>query len=162
MGLNPGGPAAQLLRSCLDTYQAAGVEPPEAQYLAPGPLAAWDGPHLAACLVQVLPGTSDGTTKPGGWNGNQVGSVSTPRAMYEARVLRCIPTVDDNGPPHPDAITDAAQTLLVDCGLLLDAAFAWANALPLGTKVTVGQATPLGPEGGLAGYSVQCVASPLM
>lgn len=162
MGINPGGPAARLMRAVLDTYRDAGVALPERQYLAPGPLAAWDGEHLAVTVSGVLPGTSDATSRPGALPGRGVGSMTTPRATYDARMLRCIPTLNDHGdPPTAEELTECSETLLRDLGLLLDAAYAWSASEAPGIVVTVGQATPLGPEGALAGYAVHCTVSPL-
>ena len=162
MGINPGPLAARLMATVLATYEKAGVELPERQYLAPGPLAAWDGPHLAVTLTGTLPGTSDTSARPGGLPGKGVGSMSIPRATYDARVLRCIPTLDDDGnAPTAEELTEATETLLRDLGLLLDAAYAWAAKENPNVTVTVGQATPLGPEGQLAGYAVHCTASPI-
>ncbi|MEV1294437.1 hypothetical protein [Pseudonocardia sp. NPDC049635] len=160
MGINPARPAAALMAAVVAAYADAGVPIPQRQYLAPGPLAAWDGEHVAVTLAQTLPGTADNTNRPGAYPGRGVGSVALPRATYDARVLRCVPTLDSSGdPPSVEELTACTELLLADLGVLLDASYRWAAKQPPGIVVTVGQATPLGPEGALAGYAVHCTAS---
>jgi hypothetical protein len=152
-------PALRLLDAVVAEFGAAA---PDRRYLAPGPLAAWDGEHLAVSCTQVLPGTSDSSGRAGGLPAHQAGAMQLPRAVYEARVLRCFPTVDDSGhPPTGAAIQAASETILADLGLLLAGVYRFLGASPQGVA-TAGQAEPLGPEGGLAGYRVVVTYSPLI
>lgn len=163
MGIVATGHAERLLAALLAVYDEARVELPTRRYLAPGPMTAWDDEHAAVYLTSTLPGSSDRANTPGGHPARGAGAQSTPRGAYEARVVRCIPTLDDDGAAPPaDAITSSARELLRDVGLLLDAVYRFAGEAPLGSVATPGQAQPLGPDGGLAGWSVTVTVGPLM
>lgn len=158
MTTNPRPPAERLLAAMVAEF---GDTIPARHYLAPGPNAAWDGEHLAVSVVQLLPGTSDASGKPGGHPGRQAGSMQISRVVLEARILRCLPTLDDAGrPPSAAAIQSSASGLMDDLGTLLDGAYQFLKASPQ-TVATIGQADPLGPEGGLGGYRVVVTVSPV-
>lgn len=157
--MDPLAPATRLLAAMVTEFGAA---LPARYYLAPGPLAAWDGEHLAVSCTQVLPGTSDSSARAGGLPSRHAGSMQIPRAVYEARILRCVPTVDDSGqPPSAAAIQAASEGILADLGLLLAGVYRFLGDSPQGVA-TAGQADPLGPEGGLSGYRVVVTYSPLL
>jgi hypothetical protein len=157
--IEPLAPAERLLAAMVTEFGAA---VPARRYLAPGPLAAWDGEHLAVSCTQVLPGASDSSARAGGNPSRQAGSMQMPRGVYEARILRCVPTVDDGGrPPTAEAIHAASVALLTDLGLLLQGVYRFLADSPQGVA-TAGQADSLGPEGGLAGYRVLITYCPLL
>lgn len=157
MTISPLAPATRLLNALVTEFGAA---LPARYYLAPSPQAAWDGEHLAVSLSQVQAGTSDRST-PGGLPSRYHGNTQVPRAVYEARILRCVPAVDDIGnPPTVAAIQTSSEALLVDLGLMLAGVYRFLADSPQGLA-TAGNAEPLGPDGGLAGWRVPVTYSPL-
>lgn len=161
--LDPGPLAARLLAAVEQHYTAVGVALPERRYLLAGQAAgaAWDDPHVSVSLNAIQPGLT-AASRTTGANGWQVPSVVVPRGVYEVRILRCWPTLDDDGePPAAEEITAAAVPLMLDAGLLLQAMFAFAASDPSNAAMTVGEVAPLGPLGGLAGYATVVTISPL-
>lgn len=162
-GPDPAAPAARLLAAVEQHYAAHDVALPERRYLLAGNAAgaAWDDEHVSVSLNAVQPGpapTSQRTTLAPA----QVGVVM-PRGVYEIRILRCWPTVDDDGqPPTAEEITAAAVPLMRDAGLILGALHAYAAADRTAGTMTVGEVAPLGPLGGLAGYAVVITLSPMV
>jgi hypothetical protein len=151
VSISPRPPAERLLAALVTEF---GASIPDRHYLAPGPNAAWDGEHLAVSIVQVLPGSSDASSRAGGFPSHQAGSMQIPRVVMEARILRCIPALDSSGrPPTAAGIQTAAAGLMDDLGLLLDGAYRFLKDSQQ-SVATIGQADPLGPEGGLGGYRV--------
>lgn len=160
--IDPGAPARRLLATVEQTYTGAGVDLPQRRYLLAGNAAgaAWDDEHLSVSLNAVMPGPAP-SDQGIAVAARQVGTV-LPRATYEIRILRCWPTVGDDGtPPSPEEITAAAGPLLRDAGLLLEALYAYAKADRSNGTMTVGEIAPLGPEGGLAGYAAVITLSPI-
>jgi hypothetical protein len=155
--ISPLAPAQRLLAALVTEFGAA---LPARNYLAPAPLAAWDGEHLAVSLSQVQAGTSDRSTATG-FPSRYNGAVQVPRGVYEARILRCVPAVDDLGhPPSAEAVQASSEALLGDLGLMLAGIYRFLDASPQGLA-TAGNAEPLGPDGGLAGWRVPVTYSPL-
>lgn len=77
-----------------------------------------------------------------------------PSAPLCVTLLRCVPTMNDDGsPPSAAALTASAGELNRDVWSLLTELYAFAAALGC-DMVDVGSAEPLGPEGGLAGWRV--------
>lgn len=73
----------------------------------------------------------------------------------EVAVLRCAPTVDEEGNPPPIADQQAsALTVLGDAGLIRHAVTGF--AVNRDQAFTFGQYQPLGPEGGCVGSGVLC------
>lgn len=160
--LDPAVPAARLLAAVEAHYAAHQVALPERRYLLAGNAAgaAWDDEQVTVSLNAVQPGpapNSQRTNLPG----HAVGVV-LPRGVFEIRILRCWPTVDDDGQAPPaDAITAAAVATMRDAGLILGALHAYAAADRGNGTMTVGEIQPLGPLGGLAGYAVVITLSPI-
>lgn len=162
-GPNPAAPAARLLAAVEAHYQSLGVALPARRYLLAGNAAgaAWDDEHVSVSLNAVQPGPSPASQRTA-LAPHQVGVVM-PRGVYEIRILRCWPTVDDDGDPPPaEDINAAAVTLMRDAGLILGALHAYAAADDTAGIMTVGEVQPLGPLGGLAGYACVITLSPMV
>lgn len=158
MTLDPAKPATALLNALVAEFAASA---PKRVYLATGRGTAWDCEHLSVSLVQVLPGTSDASARAGGLPSRQAGSMQIPRAVFEARILRCYPTFDNQGkPPTAEAIHAASQGLMLDAGRLLAGVYRWLASERQGVA-TVGQVDALGPEGALAGFATVVTYSPI-
>lgn len=160
--LDPSVVAGRLLATVEAHYAAAGVKLPERRYLLAGNAAgaAWDDEHVSVSLNAVQPGPTANSQRTSLGSG-QVGVV-LPRGVFEVRILRCWPTVDDDGEcPSAQEITAAAVPLMQDAGLLLGVLHAYAAADWTGGTMTVGEIAPLGPLGGLAGYAAVITLSPI-
>ena len=161
--IDPVAPAQRLMLAVEDHFGAAGVALPERRYLLAGNAAgaAWDDEQVTVSLNGVWPGPSAAQQSAQATAAHQAGTV-LPRAVYEIRILRCWPTVDDSGePPTPEAITQASMVLMRDAGLILTALYAYAAADRGNGTMSVGEIQPLGPDGGLCGYAVVITLSPV-
>lgn len=158
MSIDPRSPAERLLAALVTEF---GSTVPARVYISHGIGAAWDCSHLAVCLQQCLPGTSDGSGSAQGLPSHGSGSMQIVRGSFQARILRCVPTVDDDGAlPAAEAIQAASVGLLDDLGMLLAGIYRFLKDSPNGVA-TVGAVESLGPDGGLAGYATTVVMSPL-
>lgn len=158
MSIDPRSPAERLLEALVAEFDMA---VPDRVYVSHGTGAAWDCAHLAVCLQQALPGTSDRSGSAGGLPSRGSGSMQLVRGEFQARILRCVPAVGDDGtPPSAEAIQAASVGLLDDLGLLLQGIYRFLKDSPNGVA-TVGAAEPLGPDGGYAGWATTVVMSPL-
>jgi len=77
-----------------------------------------------------------------------------PAAPFCVTLLRCVPTMNDDGtPPSAAELTTSAGVLNSDIWSLLNGLYDFATDLGC-DMVDVGEALPLGPDGGLAGWRV--------
>ena len=78
----------------------------------------------------------------------------SPTANFCVELIRCVPSLTDEGSPPPAAdLTDSAESLLRDIWSLLQAIYEWFGLFDC-EMVDVGQAIALGPAGGAAGWRV--------
>lgn len=160
--LDPSVPAARLMATVEAEYADRGVELPERRYLLAGNAAgaAWDDEQVTVSLNAVQPGPSPSTRRTS-MPASGVGTV-LPRAVFEVRILRCWPTVDESGDaPSPEVITDATVRVMRDAGLIQAALQRYAAQDRTNATMTVGEIQPLGPSGGLVGYAVVITLSPI-
>jgi hypothetical protein len=156
--------ANKLLGLVANELTGLGILVPERQYLAPGSDVVFDCEQLTVRIARVIPGMQGAdTTFP-------VVTHSKLRKTAElfVTIVRCVPTMHDNGdPPTVDEYMASSQITFAD-------AFALRVALeniehqhllvPVNVPCTVGQLNTLGPLGGLAAcdmmFSVELVSNP--
>lgn len=147
--------AALLLAELIVGYTEAGVPLPTRRYVVPGIVPAYDDTQLTVAVQQVSVG------QPGRAIGVPVANCG-PLLLVSLRVelIRCTPKVDDRGtPPTVEAMASSAQEVLRDLALVhkivREAAPTLAGKgdpmLGRGIPVALTGASPLGPDGGLAG-----------
>ena len=171
---------AALAERCLDAivarYQREGWPLPMGPGVNPVPYAyvgggdpnviAQDDEQLVVMLDGLSPGASDASQRSGGVASRGVASVVIPRASLVVRLLRCVPTVNDNGdPPSRAELHESGMVLMADVGRVLAALYEWrrteTGAAGSGS-VTLGQARSIGPSGGLAGFLFDVTVSPVI
>lgn len=160
--LDPSRPAARLMAAVEAEYAARAVDLPGRRYLLAGNAAgaAWDDEQVTVSLNAVQPGPSPSTRRTS-MPSSGVGTV-LPRAVFEVRILRCWPTLGEDGEaPAPDVITDASVRVMRDAGLIQSALHRFAAEDRTHATMTVGEIQPLGPSGGLVGYAVVITLSPI-
>lgn len=75
-------------------------------------------------------------------------------ATLTVAVVRCVPTLADNGDPPALADVEAsAARILADLSLVAGALAVWAAETQTCRYVTLGRGTPIGPDGGVGGVS---------
>lgn len=81
--------------------------------------------------------------------------MTAPNPTWAIQIVRCVPQMEDNGhPPSADALSTSGQALLDDLDAIQQAVRADAAAIFGGCEaLAFGQAVPLGPQGGVGGYS---------
>ena len=149
----PAGVAADLLDSAIACYSDSGAPTiPDRQFLTHGNLPALDCPALAVTVTNLQARQSPPNR-----------CTVEPRLRLFVWVVRCYPTLDDNGNPPPSADETAAAKLLQhDLGTLWDGLTErWAKATLFPSfdaidceRVTFEMAQPMGPLGGTAGWSM--------
>jgi hypothetical protein len=163
---------AAVLERCLDAvvdhHAAQGWPLPRDRYVAAGSPneVAVDGEHLAVMLDGLTPGANAGSQRSAVAQSRVVGAVIIPRATLVLRLMRCVPTVDDQGhPPSVAALHAAGLDLAADVGRVLAALYAWrqTETVPASrnAQVELGQVEAIGPGGGLAGHLFFFTISPV-
>lgn len=147
--------AADLLDSVVarmeDVYQdyTPAIVLPERQYVHAGEVA-WD------CESVVVSGMSLTHAFPGEAGANLV--CSPPRHVaLDVWIIRCVPTLDDNGnPPSVQALDDAARITLTDMWVLSYILWAFRDDWK-GTcqSLLLGPVEVVGPEGGYSAVKAQ-------
>lgn len=139
------------------------VEPaelPARQYVVPGITAAYDCEQLTVTVVQVAVGV------PGVSFGVPIANCPPQRyATYRVELVRDVPTVNEQGdPPKATKLTESAQELLRDMGILHAALVSGrrtiaglgddSNVAGVGIPIAIANATPIGSDGGVGGSRV--------
>jgi hypothetical protein len=161
--------AQRMLTAVVAHFDANAWDLPERRYLAAGSpnILAADDEHLAVALDGIASGATGVTGNRGfGTLSRAAGTQHPPRATLAARLMRCVPTIDDSGePPTAVELHEAGERLLLDPGRLLDALFVWRETelAPLNPnpQVDIGNVEVIGPMGGVAGYKVPITISPV-
>lgn len=131
---------------------------PTRRYLATGDSSsvAWDCEQFSVSLEGIGAGSSQDSPAPSRQPGVQTGVSAVRFATFMASLVRCVPTMDDNGNFPPVADMDAAgDQFLRDAGLLSQAVVEWGSqmrrSLGPSAQVVLGDVLPAGPEGKFAG-----------
>lgn len=148
--------AQQIVTSIEDGFTAGGVDLPERRLVVPG-LPAWDCELLAVQLERQFSHA-----------GNIAAEVVEPTsaaagfamrgALFAITLLRCVPTVDDDGNPPPvDAEEDAAHKVLVDSQLMLNVLVVAVRAGDIAgcNSLAFVEWVSAGPDGGLGGGTLR-------
>jgi hypothetical protein len=162
---DPSAPAADLLTAIEARYDQPDIAPgevlPARRYVGhgqPGQIAA-DDPSLMVAMVNL---PTEGQSNTSGQTGTAAHTLVTHRVNLQARLLRCIPTFDEDATPPPaSAITASSQVLLRDAARLVDAVHAWADVLPPEWSIVLGAVEPQGPSGRLGGNRLTVSLGPL-
>lgn len=147
MAANPlalGDLAETLLATVASTLEAAG-RPLQRSYVSHGP-PAWDGCGTDQATVHLQPLTfrSSGS-------GRQMQTQL--RAGLTVQMVRCVPVPDDQGTPPTEAqLGDSARALIDDLARVVYAV-ADGTVFASCAAVSYGEAAPLGPLGGMAGWT---------
>jgi len=160
------GVAQRMLAAITAHFTANDWDLPERRYVAAGSpnILAADDEHLAVALSSMTSGA--GAHQAFGTLSRAAGTQGPPRATITARLMRCVPVIDDSGEP-PDAaeLNEAGVRLLRDPGRLIDALYTWRQtelqALNPNPQVEIGNVEVIGPMGGLAGHAVPVTISPV-
>lgn len=132
---------AEVLDDLLTVAEQSLTDPPSRTFVGTGPGMAWDCEQLT-----VRTGESTPLYQPTGsacLHGMDVD--------FHVQVIRCVPTVDDNGqPPSAAQLEEAGHLLNQDARELFDALQDWDPPKPA-THVRLVNWFPLGPDGGYAG-----------
>ena len=150
--------AVTLLDAFVAQLEAQDVPVPERRYVAPGSVIAEDGEQLAVILGLVGQG-QPGKPEPGTY----VPGSEILMAQFDLQLIRTIPALNGEGfPPQmiPGAVAlgESGVQLINDAEALVKAAIA-IHAAKTVTEAAlqgfaIGPASPLGPEGGLAGTRI--------
>lgn len=136
------------------------LELPDRVYVVPGIIAAFDCEQLTVTVLQVATGI------PGQALGLPIVNCPPQRyATYRVELVREVPTVDGQGnPPKATKLDESARELLRDMAVLhaaivdgRDRIASRGSADPLagvGVPIAIGNATPVGSDGGVAGSRV--------
>lgn len=155
--------ATKLLGLVADQLTEQGIVVPERQYLAPGTDVVFDCEQLTVRIARVIPGMQGAdTTFP-----VVTHSALRKTAEFYVTLVRCVPTMHDNGdPPTVDEYTAASQITFADAfglRMALENIEHQHLLVPRNVPVTIGQLSTLGPLGGLAAtdmmYSVELVGN---
>jgi hypothetical protein len=128
------------------TPEAAAVAPAR-QYVSDGPLVAWDCEQVVVTVENTFGHQGDPTAE------RSLVDCLTMRAVtLGIWIVRCAPTMDDDGEPPPaETIDSNALVTLADPGIVTDAIVSAYKAGAFGYGLAVEQWQGVGPEGGLVG-----------
>lgn len=143
--------ASQALAAVVSRFATEGISLPARQYVTGGQIAL-DCEQVVVEVVRVYTGT------PGAELANPV-SCAVPRsAEMRIWIVRCVPTLKDNGDFPTQAELDASgEELLTDgwvlvWGLLQE--YRDGNFLSQCDKLVIGNLSAVGPEGGFGGFTL--------
>lgn len=150
----------------IDHYAAASaaVPLPERRYIAPGDAAAvaWDCEQFTVSIIGVglgvAPDVATGSAKPG----THASVTGMRHAVFSAMLVRCTPTIDEDGPPEVAALNPAGLAYLRDVGLISQALVEIGtrlNRVDRSAVITAGNVQPIGPGGGFVGLEGQLTIS---
>lgn len=143
--------ARAVLDALTVAYQGDGIDLPERRYVTPGVQPAYDGEQVTVTVLALRNG------QPG--NETQVPRFACAGPLYASlrvEVIRCTPTVDEDGYAPEAADLDAsAMLVLSDVESLTRHLPGIAQTIAgQGSPVLVANAVPVGPDGGYAGAQV--------
>lgn len=169
MAVDVTGPAMAALLDCANTALNGYDRPVARAFLNPGLDTPWD-----ACAdncdgqlwVRVIERFPSGTPFPSRDTSAKSCHPLAWATTLAVGVLRCTPTVNDDGsPPAADAMTASALEMTEDAAILEEAlrcCFAETAGSQLVARLILGAWVPLGPQGGCVGGEWQLtIASPV-
>jgi hypothetical protein len=131
---------------------------PPRRYLATGDSSsvAWDCEQFTVSLEGIGAGSSQDAPAPSRQPGVQTSVSSVRYVTFMVSLVRCTPTMDDNGNfPPVEQMAAAGDQFLRDAGLLSQAVVEWGSqmrrSLGPSSQVVLGDVLPAGPEGKFAG-----------
>lgn len=132
----------------------AGIEVPSRRYLNPGSLVAWDEPQLTIAILRIFAG------QPGKAMSQPVLPGAIQRSVSLGILfLQTVPSLDASaGLPATDKLDAAGLViaqLAADFWSIAVALWTAGKLTPLNADVLLGDVTPVGPQGGLAGVSIE-------
>lgn len=128
----------------LDSLLQAALEglsdPPERAFVGLGPQTAWDCEQMWVRAGETVPVYQEKSNCSTGFT-----------VDVHLTIVRCVPTVDDNGQaPSVRQLNEASEDLSTDAGELYAVLQSWSPPAPAQQTLIVSW-LPLGPEGGYAG-----------
>lgn len=154
--------AQRFLTAVVDHYAAAdGIELPERRIIAGGtPRAiAWDCDQLVITMSSIGLGPAPGLAGTPQRAGSPISAGGVRHAVFQAQVVRCVPSGDGERPPAAADLTKAGTELMRDAGLLsqalVEACTRIRDGLPKGSAAQPGLVEMLGPDGGYAAVEGQ-------
>lgn len=140
--------ANALFDSVVAHYEAEMADLPERRYISDG-LIARDCEQFVVQIARTYSGTPTALAT------GPTSGLATRTAVLRAEIARCSPvTGDDGAPPTTQRIMQSASVIHEDHDLLVAAARKFAKTSGC-SEVIIGDATPFGPEGGIAGWAVE-------
>lgn len=137
-----------LFDSVVAHYADEMADLPERRYISDG-LIARDCEQFVVQIARTYSGTPTALAT------GATSGLATRTAVLRAEIARCSPVTGDSGsPPSPEAIMQSADLIHSDHDDLIDAARKFAKDSGC-DPIAVGDATPFGPEGGIAGWAVE-------
>lgn len=162
------GPA----RALLDLVGAAaadeGITLPERQYIAPGLAGteAWDGEQVTVGIQLLSPGNASRVgVPPGTRTSTPAGASPMTSLTLRVEIVRCTPSVDEDGTPSADALDAAGVQGCRDAALLHEVRDRIVTQAALtggeSSDALPGNIVPSGPSGGLAGIALSVAVTAL-
>jgi len=146
--------ASQLLSVTVGQLSSYGIQLPQLQYVAPGPMAAWDGEQVTCHLLQSYEGS------PIAQSDFQLSGYAEHTAEFVISIVRITPVMSDLGtPPTPAQVMASTQANMADiAGLIASMETIKNKALWVdhATPFAIGPAQTVGPEGGLVAAVITC------
>lgn len=149
--------ADQVLAAAVAGMTAAGIPVPDRRYVVPTALVAHDCEQVVVALDQLLPNRGDAAeSRP-----TSQRCIALAIGVFTVHVVRCVPVVASQGQqvvtPTPAAIDASAVDLLRDPLAVWNGVLAAYRAGTFGhaRELVFEQATPLGPNGGLAAWVIR-------
>jgi hypothetical protein len=146
--------AEALLATFAAELTEAGIAVPARQYLNPGSLVAWDEPQFTIAVLRIFPGQP----------GKAVSQPVLPGAIQRSvsfgiLLLVEVPALNAQGdlPATSDLDTSGQFIAQLAADFWTVAVELWTEGkfAPLNADVLLGDVTPVGPQGGLAGVSIE-------
>lgn len=139
-----------IARQVLDIAHGAITDPPERHYVSDGPLVAWDCEQVVVTAETMTGHAGDVSVE----DQSPIGCLVMRAALLGVWVVRCAPTMDDDGdPPSAAAIDTNAAVMLQDPLMVANALVAAYRAGTLSHchGISLQGWQGIGPEGGLTG-----------
>lgn len=146
------GLARQVLDTVAAGLEAANQPAPARQYVADGNLVAWDCEQLVVAVEQTL--GHQGNVSAESLDPGLAFAMAPRAAVMGIWLVRCCPTVNDEGkPPAAERVDESAQLVLRDPQIMLETLWRAHAAGDLGDcqGLVFQRWQAVGPEGGLTG-----------
>lgn len=148
--------ADELLAAVVDAFSTASVDLPSRQYVHAGAIA-HDCDQMVVSLRRIVPGDV-GVTLTGDTSGQinaNLGTVDVRTAVFDVQLLRCVPSADSQS-PDPATLDAEADARIVDAQTLVSGIVTARTRGYLADcdRVAVGTCEAEGPQGGVAGWTV--------